>query len=931
MKVVSKKTPGQAFVFLTIIVLSFILSGPVFGQGTLKPSVNRLIARVEAFNSNLSEKLYLHTDKPYYVAGDTLWFKCYLLNERLLEASDRSGILYVELANDSNVVVKRIMLPVFQGLSYSQIALHEDIFPEGGYTLRAYTNWMRNFGEECFFRKRFLIGRPTDKSWLLNYGLRLGKEQNTGKAYLSLKITRVDSVPVGLRELQVHIQDHRKTWFRKNLDTNVDGTVNLVFDLPEKIDPGSLTLSLQDLRKGEENRQIHTPVKINRPEKLDLQFLPEGGVLLAGAEGRVAFKALNEDGLGANVSGKVYNSRQQIVAEFRSSHLGMGTFGLVPEPGESYYAKISLPDGSFKSYPLPLNNSGTSLMIRNDFQSDSIEVLINASADISRLKQPFLFVAQSKAEVRLAASVSLNNGFVRFKIDKRVFPQGICRLTLCGPDSLVRNERLVYIHHGDNLHIQLSPDKNSYTRRDSVSLRVKVTDRDGNPVRGSFSMAVTDNSQVRTDSPGSYSIVTYLTFGSYLKGHIEDAAYYADPASDPQKWNALDKLLLTQGWSGYGWNDILKPERTFIYAAEKEFMVKGRVLNAFNKAVARSGVSLLSRRPLLFADTVTNERGEFVFTGIFPVDTASFFIQAKNRKGKSFNVGIVVDEYVPPVCSHDQSKMVPWFVNTDTVSLNATRNRVVLRNEQIKASKGLLLREVTIKAKRIIPDSKNLNGPGEADVVLDEKYLEKAGRTNLEDLLSRNVKGFGTRTSKSGERYYSIQTMAVHLIIDGIDTGFFFPGGMSFYDFLKQYFDYYDAEEIKGIEVMTSGRFQMSYTSRFLGPMEKPWDHAFIEVTTRGGKGPFLKKTVGTYLYKPIPFTTPCAFYSPKYTPESIPDGTDIRPTVYWDPNIITDKQGEATICFFTSDNPGVYSVIMEGTDLAGAIGAGRTRIVVKK
>jgi len=95
--------------------------------------------------------------------------------------------------------------------------------------------------------------------------------------------------------------------------------------------------------------------------------------------------------------------------------------------------------------------------------------------------------------------------------------------------------------------------------------------------------------------------------------------------------------------------------------------------------------------------------------------------------------------------------------------------------------------------------------------------------------------------------------------------------------------------------------------------------------------GPFVKKAMGTYLYKPLAFTLPKKFYTPKYKPESKADMTDIRSTVYWDPNIITDKDGKASISFYTADIPGTYSVIIEGSDMAGNLGSERTVIAVEK
>jgi hypothetical protein len=296
-------------------------------------------------------------------------------------------------------------------------------------------------------------------------------------------------------------------------------------------------------------------------------------------------------------------------------------------------------------------------------------------------------------------------------------------------------------------------------------------------------------------------------------------------------------------------------------------------------------------------------------------------------------VGIELDEYKAPDFTFKQITTMPWYANIDTLKLESISRRVSLKAEQEKVLQGNLLKAVEVKAKKVIRGSKNLNGPGEADVVIDEQELIKAGRTTLGDLLAKRVRGFGIFTKK-GVRYYGINFMKTHLIMDGIEIDFFYDETQSRELYYKQYLDYYDAEEIKGIEVMSSGKYQLTYSSAFISPndpMEPFFDHTFIEVTTRSGHGPFMKKAVGTYVYRPMPFTTPKSFYAPKYKPNSIVDMTDIRSTIYWAPYIATDQNGKATVNFYTADNSGSYTITIEGCDMQRSMGTKTTAISVKR
>lgn len=72
-------------------------------------------------------------------------------------------------------------------------------------------------------------------------------------------------------------------------------------------------------------------------------------------------------------------------------------------------------------------------------------------------------------------------------------------------------------------------------------------------------------------------------------------------------------------------------------------------------------------------------------------------------------------------------------------------------------------------------------------------------------------------------------------------------------------------------------------------------------------------------------------FYSPNYdNPKTETQIADLRTTIYWNPNIITDEKGKATINFFNADGTGNYHVITEGLDKQGDLGRQVFKYVVK-
>jgi hypothetical protein len=111
-------------------------------------------------------------------------------------------------------------------------------------------------------------------------------------------------------------------------------------------------------------------------------------------------------------------------------------------------------------------------------------------------------------------------------------------------------------------------------------------------------------------------------------------------------------------------------------------------------------------------------------------------------------------------------------------------------------------------------------------------------------------------------------------------------------------------------------------------------NNAWLEITTRSGAGPYQRHTPGTWLYKPQPFYFGKLFYRPRYPVGGGDKGaglSDLRSTIHWASDIITDSTGHATISFFAADRPGSYRIVVEGSDMNGQMGTGEGKVEVGK
>ena len=217
----------------TVCLYFLLLTGSAFSQNTPQPALKEVFSKASQYGVDFAaERIYMHTDKSSYLAGDTIWLKGYVMNSMRLNASTKSGLLYVELADDSNQLVKRIMLPLYYGLTYGCIPLDEEMRATV-YTLRAYTNWMRNAGEDYMFKKPIHIRKIKDDDWIVNYNYRVIKDSGKQTVNLGFKVQQFDKTPVGLREMRVSVIGGNRTLWRKNTETTYDGLLNMTFKNPD--------------------------------------------------------------------------------------------------------------------------------------------------------------------------------------------------------------------------------------------------------------------------------------------------------------------------------------------------------------------------------------------------------------------------------------------------------------------------------------------------------------------------------------------------------------------------------------------------------------------------------------------------------------------------------------------------------------------------
>src|SRR5690606_6163544 len=371
------------------------------------------------------------------------------------------------------------------------------------------------------------------------------------------------------------------------------------------------TVALND-----EDKLVKTFLIKAASQEASLQFFPEGGELVNSLRSVTGFKAVSADGRGIAVSGRVTDQNKTTVAEFKSDYAGMGRFLLNPQSGKNYTAVVKFADGSEKEVPLPKAlDEGYVLHVENSL-SDTVKIRISVTKNLLNQGEITL-IAQSGGKVHYVSKSPARSPVFTASVPKSRFPSGIVQFTLFSPDFRPVAERLIFIQNNDALKINISSDKPVSKPREKVRMRVNVSDAEGKPVHGSFSLAVINESKVPDEGINETTIFSNLLLTSDLKGFVETPQYYFINASS-EKIKQLDNLMLTQGWRRFVWKDILSDNfPSIVYQSEKSIQISGRGTTPSGKPVAGGSVLLMSTGGSgLLLDTLTNEDGRFSFDNL---------------------------------------------------------------------------------------------------------------------------------------------------------------------------------------------------------------------------------------------------------------------------------------------------------------------------
>lgn len=876
-------------------------------------SVDSLATRVERFGTGLpQEKVYLHIDNTCYFVGDTIWYKAYVTRSDKGWLTDLSKIMYVELLTPDGYLVERQQLKMEDGTAHGAFTLTDSLYA-GYYELRAYTRWMLNFG-----RHEHPHSKYTEDMF---YNKQMAKD---------------------------FFRDYDKLYSR----------VFPVFDHPKEAWRYAKDMTLRPMRRYYKARK-------GKPE-IDLRFYPEGGHLIEGTDGHVAFEINDEEGKHLEAELSIIDSDGKEVAQTRTLNRGRGVFTLTDmKPDDKYKARLHYQDYDYEVKLPEVEKEGYALHVE---RKDSVLRMIIQGTTESKEELGIQIQCNgvSKAFRKLSPADMRKDTVDIFWAS---LPTGVNQITVFNGEGRIYADRLFFVNHHDYDQplITVEGIKQEYAPFEPIELRMKLLRHHDADV----SLAVRNHATDETTYDNG-TMLTEMLLASEIKGFVENPGWYFE-ADDSLHRHALDLLMMVQGWRRHDWRMMAGLEHTqFEFLPEKIQTLSGSVHQTYSLLEETDyGDSVY----IPFIDSsvpiYTTARDYHLYPGMYTpmakvltlqdlygplikemkkeVNVSASFIQDRDivdvsqttQKGKFYMPSAVVnDNYILFLSASDSTKsekykrrikrkgfmdeqaypefyvkldpFFPVFPKPYSYYQDATfEDKIPLQDtSSTDAFTGRELNTITVRSKR--------GGLRKLDHSKPALVIDAYEAFNL-------AADHGLNCGMHDWRTFSRQ----------VATAFFGDMGMDRHFYLQERYDGkvldFKPEHRRQSEVsMSMSNVQMGkyrrlrhlnklyiytdYVPREQGSWKYSQTHqpdVVIDYRLLPNDG--VRPSYRDRRYAAKGFSLCTEFYSPDYSKKPLPDAKDYRRTLYWTPKVIFDDKGEAVIHLYNNSKKTVIAVEAEG------------------
>ena len=632
--------------------------------------------------------------------------------------------------------------------------------------------------------------------------------------------------------------------------------------------------------------RIKLPSHLWQPDSV--AFYPESGSIVRSFESIIGFRCFDNRGEPTGISGYIVDSGNDTLCSVKCDSRGYGFFLIRPDNKE----KIFLIEGGNRKNPrkfqLPnVKDSGLVFTINNEPDSDNISVEISGSQkENNDLRKLFLIYSAFNA-IDLKKELP-NDTWSRTLLKKESLPEGLAKIKITDENGLSLAERWVYNEKRDAVSFDVKLDKSNYSSREKVRIRINATDPSGKPVGTDLSISVAKSF--------SFDKTRYSNTQGYSQLPILSAL-----EADSRDYDINDYLIFYRQENNNNNIDRNKdffplylPElRGHIVTGQIRSTITGEPLRDINAVLSFVGEKATCRF------SKTDSTGHFNFV-INDHGTREIVIQPLSPDIMDYVVEI--DNPFPDI----KNRYRAYSFYPDSSILDDINKAVISMQVQN-------VYEPYKKSYSSVRDADERDFYGEPDdTILISRYIELSSlREIIKEIvpwvLTYRKKGQSKFKIISGPRSLPFDSDPLTLV-DGIPV--------------------FDIDKILEIDPQDLNRIEILQQRYLISDIIIEGIIHFITYRHNLSSIEFEKPL----FRREFDALQPVKAYSfPEYSNDTITLSRipDFRNTMYWNPELKTKDDGCTTVEFYTSDEPGEYTIVVEGITAEGRTGRYETKFFV--
>jgi hypothetical protein len=616
---------------------------------------------------------------------------------------------------------------------------------------------------------------------------------------------------------------------------------------------------------------------------------PEGGSLIGGRTTRVAVRSYDKEGSPAEMKGVILRNNRDTICKVSTKEDGFGIFELNSKDNGSYSLLFKNGNGKIGEIQLPEIRKpevGLRVEYRQDDKTFFVKILKGGQLPSDSKNLNFAVCSAGTFTMLREINTDMDSTLT---ISSGELPAGLSQFLLIDYKGSQIAGRYVYKEPENSINLKITLEKSSYSPREKAIIHIAASDNAGHPVEADISASVAKS--VVASSAGSQGYILPGLIGYYLNEMSHRSA------------TEINNYLISYPAAGFNTGNLMNPDNmTFRYLPELEgHQVRGHMrLKASDEPLRDTDISLsYVGKTARCQFGKTDENGEFNFL-IKETGFSEIVIQPLSSEVTGYYT-----EINQPFCDA-LSKINPPLFTLDSNSINAINNAIIsmqINNIYEPYRENNPSPQITV--------SPDFYGTPENTIKMAD-YIEL---TTLREVVKEILPNVYT-VKQSGK--YDFKLINKFRGQPFTNTPLILVDGVPIYDFEKVLS--INSREIEKADILnTRYFFSKNIFDGIVSFVSKKGDLSVLE----------FDNSIFRQVYEGC--RTEESFYSPDYSSSSMKNTRipDFRNTLFWKPDLQTDKDGNAEFEFYTSDESAGYVITVEGIAADGKNGVATAPFVI--